>query len=205
MQTKAVSALFALVAAFAIAFASARAESGLGPPVGAPIPHDLAATDAQGRAQSFDSLVGERGMALFFVRSVDWCPFCRGQAQDIHEARAEFAERGLSVAFVSYDPVEKQARFIEETGFAPALLSDEGSKIIDAFGLRNEAHKSGRFAGIPHPAVFIVAPDRTILAKLYEEDYATNDKSYRNRPTVEAILKAADAALDAREQAAYRP
>jgi hypothetical protein len=66
---------------------------------------------------------------------------------------------------------------------------------IDAFGLRNEKHVSGRFAGIPYPAAFIVKPDRTIAAKLFEADYTTNDKSYQNRPEVAAVLAAADASL----------
>ena len=172
----------------------AKAEE-LGPAVGEIIPHSLEISDAAGEPQSFETLVGENGMALFFVRSVEWCPFCKAQAIGVNEARAEFEERGLSVVFVSYDPAEKQTAFVKQNDFAPPLLSDPRSEIIDAFGLRNEAHKEGRFAGIPHPAAFIVAPDRTIIAKLYEEDYASNDKSYRNRPAVDAVLAAADAAL----------
>ncbi len=182
-------------AAMLFAAASVANAEELGPAVGETIPHSLEASDAAGEPQSFETLVGENGMALFFVRSVDWCPFCKAQATGVNEARAEFEQRGLSIVFVSYDAAEKQAAFVEQNGFAPALLSDPRSEIIDAFGLRNETHKEGRFAGIPHPAIFLVAPDRTVLAKLYEEDYASNDKSYRNRPAVDAVLAAADAAL----------
>ncbi len=190
MGAKAAAAIF--VAALALAPASAGE---LGPKIGAAIPNDLSATDAKGAARSFDNLVGPKGMALFFVRSVDWCPYCRAQALSIDASRADFEQRGLSVVFVSYDAPDKQKKFAAEKSVEVTLLSDPRSEIIDAFGLRNEKHVSGRFAGIPHPAAFIVKPDRTIAAKLYEIDYETNDKSYVNRPEVGAVLTAADAAL----------
>lgn len=196
--------LFAALAALVLAAAGPAAASSpaaetksaeLGPKVGAAIPHDLTATDASGAARSFETLVGEKGMALFFVRSVDWCPYCKAQALSVDAARADFERRGLSVVFVSYDDSAKQRKFASEKSVSVTLLSDPKSEIIDAFGLRNEKHTSGRFAGIPHPAAFIVKPDRTIAAKLYEADYVTNDKSYVNRPEVGAILAAADASL----------
>ncbi len=183
----------ALLAAVALTLSTAAAE--LGPKTGAPIPHDLSATDASGAARSFETLVGEKGMALFFVRSVDWCPYCKAQTLSVDAARAEFEKRGLSVVFISYDSAEKQKAFAQGKNVSLTLLSDPESKIIDAFGLRNEKHTSGRFAGIPHPAAFIVKPDKTIAAKLFEADYATNDKSYVNRPEVGAVLAAADASL----------
>jgi len=167
----------------------------LGPKVGALVPHTLAATDANGAPRNFDNLVGPKGMALFFVRSVDWCPYCKAQTLSVDAARAEFEKRGLSVVFVSYDSNEKQKAFAASRELGVTLLSDPKSEIIDAFGLRNAKHTSGRFAGIPHPAAFVVKPDRSIAAKLYESDYQTNDRSYVNRPEVGAILAAADAAL----------
>lgn len=187
--------LFAAGPAAASSPASETQAADLGPKIGAAIPHDLTATDATGATRSFESLVGPKGMALFFVRSVDWCPYCKAQTLSVDAARAEFEKRGLSVVFVSYDAADKQKKFAAEKSLGVTLLSDPKSEIIDAFGLRNEKHVSGRFAGIPHPAAFIVKPDGAIAAKLFETDYATNDKSYVNRPEVGAILAAADAAL----------
>ncbi|MGD8808996.1 MAG: hypothetical protein PVG24_05290 [Gammaproteobacteria bacterium] len=45
---------------------------GKGPEIGAPIPHSLAATDQNGKAQDFASLKGERGLVLLFARSLGW-------------------------------------------------------------------------------------------------------------------------------------
>ncbi len=190
--------MFAKAAAafwFALAALSPAIAGELGPKVGAAIPHDLAATDATGAARSFESLVGPKGMALFFIRSVDWCPYCKAQTLSVDASRADFAKRGLSVVFVSYDAAEMQMAFAKGRNVSVTLLSDPKSEIIDAFGLRNERHSSGRFAGIPHPAAFIVRRDRTIAAKLFEADYETNDQSYINRPEVGAVLAAADGAL----------
>ncbi|MGE0409864.1 MAG: peroxiredoxin family protein [Amphiplicatus sp.] len=188
--------LAAAGAVLGMSFGTAGAAD-LGPPVGARMPHDLAAEDATGAARSFDNLAGENGMALFFVRSVDWCPYCQRQTLEVNAAKPEFDARGLSVVVVSYDPVEKQKAFADKNDVSATLLSDPRSEIIDAFGLRNEKHATGRAAGIPHPAVFIVGPDRVIRAKLYEEDFATDDKSYTKRPAVEAVLSAADKAMSA--------
>ena len=42
-----------------------------GPAIGAPIP-GFAATDQNGRLQTFESLRGPHGLSLLFVRSADW-------------------------------------------------------------------------------------------------------------------------------------
>lgn len=176
---------------FAASGASAQPPE-LGPKVGTTIPHTLEANDSTGAARDFASLAGPNGMALYFIRSVEWCPYCKNQTLTVDAARKDFEKRGVSVVFVSYDAREKQAAFVKEHNIGVTLLSDPKSEIIDAFHLRNETHKDGRFAGIPHPAVFYVKPDRVIAAKLYEEDYLTNDKSYRQRPEVAAVLEAID-------------
>ncbi|MEO0878862.1 MAG: peroxiredoxin family protein [Pseudomonadota bacterium] len=177
--------------------ASSVATAELGPPIGAVAPHDLSAQTARGGPVTFKALSGENGIALFFVRSVDWCPYCKAQASDISARIEDFENRGFNVAFVSYDSVFKQKKFAQARDFNPVLISDQSLEIINAFGLRNEKHSEGsRFYGIPHPAVFIIDRDRKIVAKLYEQDYAVNDKSYRNRPAVDIILSAIDAASE---------
>lgn len=198
--------LYALAAAFAVVAGTANASEAdtpeLGPAVGAEIPHDLSATAHDGAAQSFETLRGDRGLALFFVRSVDWCPFCQIQVMDVDRRAAEFEERGLNVVFLSYDTPEEQTQFVDRRKIQSLLLSDTESEIIDAFGLRNENYEEGSNAyGVPHPVVFIVNPDRIIAAKLHEEDYLSNDRSYRNRPAVDLILNAVDEAASAGELA----
>lgn len=153
----------------------------LGTPVGETIPE----------TQRFEEMMGEEGATIVFVRSVSWCPFCKKQVMELDSERAIFAAEGRPLIFVSYDTAPKQAAFAEKQGVESALVSDEGSALIKAFGILNENHRPGsRAYGIPHPAVFIVDENGVVESKLFEEDWATNDKSYRNRPAVETILAA---------------
>ena len=168
----------------------------LGPALGAPIPHDLALPDPDGVVAPISARMGPRGAAVFFVRSLDWCPYCKAQAVDVSARLSEFTALGLSVVFVSYDSPARQAAFVQRTAFAPVLLSDDGSRAIRAFGLLNgTVAEDSRFYGIPHPAVFILDREGVVRAKLYEADFLTNDKSYRNRPAVDRILEAATLSL----------
>jgi len=189
--------LSAVTALFFFSAAIAEEVAELGPVVGEQIPVDFSTIrDRQGNIMVFDDLSAENGSVIFFVRSVDWCPFCKRQAVDVNAHAAEFESRGLKPVFISYDTPEKQTKFAAKEDFSLTILSDVRSEVINAFGLLNESHSPGsRFYGIPHPAVFIVNPDGVILAKLYEEDYITNEKSYRNRPAVDVILEKADKVL----------
>lgn len=170
----------------------------LGPEIGAAIPHDLNIADANGEQKDFDALTGENGMALFFIRSVDWCPYCKAQAIEVDGRSKEFEDRGLSVVFLSYDEPMKQQEFIKRRDIKSVVLSDAQSEVIKSFGLLNENYEQdSRAYGVPHPAVFIVNNDKTVAAKLYEEDFLTNAKSYRNRPAVDLILDTVDEAVAA--------
>ncbi len=61
-----------LIGLAALALAAAQgAEIPSGPAVGTRVP-DFTLTDQDGRARSLASLMGKRGLMLYFVRSADW-------------------------------------------------------------------------------------------------------------------------------------
>jgi peroxiredoxin len=155
----------------------------LGPAIGTKIPHDLAVQDDQGKARNFKDLVGENGAVLVFYRSAKWCPFCQRQLIELNKSAANEAKAlGYNMVGISYDAVASINKFKIKNSISYPLLSDDGSKIIDAFGIRNEQHKEGHFAyGIPHPIIIITDKNGIIKAKLREE-------GYRNRPETEVIL-----------------
>lgn len=66
------------------------------------------------------------------------------------------------------------------------LLSDPQHKIIDAYGLRDEAYKGQDIYGIPHPAVYIVNKEGKVSWVRIESDY-------KQRPTNAEIRAALDA------------
>lgn len=81
---------------------------------------------------------------------------------------------------MSYDSVEVLDRFARRRKITFPLLSDVGSKTIDAFGLKNQERKDG----VPHPGTVLVGEDGKVIAKLFHE-------GYRKRHLAEEIVAAA--------------
>ena len=92
---------------------------------------------------------------------------------------------GWPVTAISCDSPEVLDTLTKANSITYSLMSDPGSKAIDAFGLRNEAmNGKARFEGIPHPIILFIAKYGTVKAKLYE---ATCQK----RPTGEVVVQKA--------------
>jgi peroxiredoxin len=166
----------------------ASAESiDIGPKVGESIPAPFVVRDAAGTEKTLADLTGSAGVVLVFVRSASWCPYCMQQLKDIQAIAGPLEKRGYRLASVSYDAPEVLAKFAEKYGVSYALLSDQGSKMIDAFGIRDPQYKeNSRAYGVPMPGIFIVDGKGVVRAKLAEEGYKT-------RPPAEAIIAAVDA------------
>lgn len=180
MRTRFSMLLMALVALGAPALAHTA-----GPAVGARVPA-LQVTTAAGAPASLASVAGRSGTVLVFVRSAKWCPYCQKQLVDLNAAVAPLAQRGYRMAAISYDDPAVLAGFASARGVGYPLLSDAGSRTIDAFGLRDPAYAAGHFAaGVPRPTILILAPDGTVRARLAEDDY-------RKRPPVDAVVAAVD-------------
>src|SRR4051812_6943728 len=84
-RRKILSALVALiVAVFAITATPlfANPDFELGPPVNAKVPDIGTPKDFTGTPRTLASLMGDKGLVLFFFRSADWCPFCQAQMMD---------------------------------------------------------------------------------------------------------------------------
>ncbi|MEO0466093.1 MAG: redoxin domain-containing protein [Pseudomonadota bacterium] len=123
------------------------------------------------------------GTVLVFVRSADWCPFCKTQLEDLKTAAAPLEAEGWALQALSYDSPDLLEAFAADKELNYVLLSDEDSSEIDAFALRNMDVLAGsRFDGIPHPAIVFIAGDGTVSAVLREE-------GYRDRPPVDLILE----------------
>lgn len=181
--------LFKLVAAAAALFAvtvSATAQN-VGPEVGTTINLDFAGLDQEGNQQNFDSIVGENGAVVVFYRSAKWCPFCQMQLIDLNTNAIEAVkERGYGLAGVSYDKVRDLERFHKKWRVGFPLLSDEGSKMIDALGLRNEDYKEGHYAhGVPHPVILVLDRNKKVTAKLMRD-------GYRDRPEPQVLIETLD-------------
>ena len=142
--------------------------------------------DTDGTAQTFEALAGTKGTVVAFVRSADWCPYCKKQLMDLEAAVAPLADGGWTLVSVSYDTVETLAAFKAEKSLSYAMLSDEGSAAIKAFNLLNTDMKPGsRYEGVPHPAIMFIGVDGRIEKTLRE-------KGYKNRPAVDLVIETAE-------------
>jgi peroxiredoxin len=166
------------------AIAQLPAGTELGPKVGATAP-TFSVVSPDDKIHDLKSLAGEAGATVVFYRSADWCPFCKLQLKNLNEVAAELAAMGWPMVGVSYDPAETLTAFSTASALKYPLMTDPGSKAIDAFGLRNEAmNGKARFEGIPHPIILFIGKDGVVKAKLYEE-------AYQKRPPAELVVQTA--------------
>lgn len=158
----------------------AAAPLNIGPPINAPAP-TISAVNIDGSPANIAAMTGSEGVILTFVRSVDWCPFCKKQLIALNAAEAELWGSGWQLVGLSYDSPEKLAEFTGKSNITFPLLSDADSATIKAFNLlNNDVSADSRSYGIPHPAIVFIANDGTVRAVLREE-------GYRTRPSLDAI------------------
>lgn len=153
-----------------------------GPAIGDRAPVDLELADADGAAMPLSERTGEKGTILIFTRSVDWCPYCQGQLKKLNDVASNLKEQGYTVAGVSYDPVSSLKEFSNEQKISYTLLSDQGSKLIDAFAIRDPqyADPEKRAYGVPYASIFVLDSDGVVRAKSVSSDHKV-------RPTNEEL------------------
>jgi peroxiredoxin len=153
-----------------------------GPVVGSVFPNALALQDQSGKPQSLRALLGKNGAAVFFVRSADWCPFCKRQLADANSHVADFQKLGLNVVSVSMDSVDKIAAFHDSQHVGFNMLSDADGKVVETLGVRDTQYSDGSKAyGVARPMIFIVDRRLKITHKYAQE-------SYRDRPDLTCVL-----------------
>jgi len=143
--------------------------------VGAKAPN-IALKDQNGVERKLSDLLSKGPVALVFYRSADWWPFCKRQLVQLRDNLEELSEYKIQIVGVSYDSVDTLKRFSDSEKIPFPLLSDEGSKAIEAFDLIFEN-------GLPHPGTVLIGQDGVIRKKIFKE-------GYRTRHTIEE-LKAA--------------
>lgn len=152
--------------------------------VGAQAPMDTAFETKDGDTD-LAGIVANGPAVLIFTRSVSWCPFCQTQLKSVNAIVDDLKERGYSLYGVSYDTTEEQNRFSMNQMLDYGMLSDQGSKAIDAFGLRDPQYTEGRAVGVPYAAVMVIGEDGKVITKSVSSDY-------KMRPTNDQILELID-------------
>ena len=180
-------ALATAVATFLTFAGGALADAPFGPKPGDAAPPLGALENQVGQPRQLLELAGRKGVVLMFFRSAAWCPFCQAQLIAMNDGAAQIERRGYKVVGISYDKPSVNAEFSERRKITFTLLSDPGSKTIDAWGLRDPQYPVGNLAyGVPRPIIFVIDRKGRIQATLAED-------TYRKRPPVSEVLRAIDA------------
>ena len=107
----------------------------------------------------------------------------------LDEWRERFEALGVKVAGMAYDDLEILSSFHAERELGYPLLRDADAKHAISFDVLNEYYKPGSFAyGIPHPGIFYISPEGTVLAKVAVP-------GYRQRPPMEDVFEAVQQAV----------
>jgi peroxiredoxin len=152
------------------------------PMPGTSFPHALNAPDQTGKIRSLKSVTGKNGAVIFFVRSADWCPFCKRQLVDVNRRLADFRALGFEVASVSVDDIAPIAEFHKEQRIGYVMLSDPKGSINEALGIQDTQYPSGSKAfGVPKPTAYVIDKKGTIRLR-YQEP------TFRTRPDLDAMI-----------------
>jgi peroxiredoxin Q/BCP len=121
-------------------------------------PFEMAADD--GSVVSTESLAGSRYVLYFYPK--DDTPGCTAQACGLRDSWDRVAATGIEVFGVSPDSVRSHVKFRQKYDLPYRLLSDEGHRIADAFGVWVEKSYAGRtYMGVER-TTFVIGPDGRI-------------------------------------------
>jgi len=96
------------------------------------------------------------------------------QFVQLQSHHSKFLDAGIALVALTYDSPEAQRAFVEKNAIAYPLLSDIEAHSVKTLGILNEEYAPGDGAyGIPHPGIFVVNPEGTIVGKIFIEGYET--------------------------------
>jgi peroxiredoxin len=172
-----VALAFALIAGMTAPVTHSRADAQMqdaspGIALGAKAPTTLALQTSAGKPTSLAKEMGPNGILVF----------CKAQLSGLNSIRPKLAEMGYALVSLSYDKPDKLAGFARTKGITFPMLSDQGSKLIDAMALRDPQYAAVPFAnGVPYATVLVIGKDGRVKAKNVSKDYKV-------RPTNAQIL-----------------
>src|SRR5258706_14421933 len=107
---------FALALVLMGGFSLTASADDVGPPIGAKVPDIGTPPDQTGMPRTLASLMGDKGLVLFFFRSADWCPYCQAQMMDLNTAVAALERRGYKMARTFHHSPQNVNALIQRRG-----------------------------------------------------------------------------------------
>jgi peroxiredoxin Q/BCP len=126
---------------------------------GGPAP-DFTLEDQDGNAVTLSDLRGRWALVYFYPKADT--PGCTAQACSARDHSADYEAANTVVLGVSPDSVEDLRKFADKFGLAFTLLSDEGGKVAQQYGVWVEKNKFGKtYFGNQRSSV-LVDPDGNV-------------------------------------------
>ena len=126
---------------------------------GDPAP-EFSMTADDGTQVSSADLAGSRYVLYFYPK--DDTPGCTTQACSIRDSWSRVSTTGATLFGVSPDSVKSHVKFREKYALPYRLLSDEGHRLAEAFGVWIEKHFAGKSYYGNERSTFVVGPDGRI-------------------------------------------
>lgn len=136
--------------------------------------------DQNDREVSLDALLKKGPVAVVFIRSVEWCVYCQLQAIELQRNLKEIEAGGGQVVVITYDAPAKIKSFARKKKITLPILSDPGSKTIEAYAMRS-IRGTGDQAGASQHGTFVIDQKGIVRAKPYLT-------SFEERSVVDALV-----------------
>lgn len=128
--------------------------------------------DQTGKQVSLDALLKKGPVALVFFRSAETCLACQLQLIKLQRHVKEINDAGGQLVGISADPASAAKCFADNEAISIPMLTDTGSKIIDAYGVR-DTQRGPPGNGYARHIIFIVDQKGVIRDKrpgvIYDE------------------------------------
>jgi peroxiredoxin Q/BCP len=117
-------------------------------------------TTDEGREVSSADLAGTRYVLYFYPK--DDTPGCTTQACELRDSWTRVTGTGVTLFGVSPDSVKSHAKFRAKYSLPYELLSDEGHRLAEAYGVWIEKTSAGRTYFGNERSTFVIGPDGRI-------------------------------------------
>jgi thioredoxin-dependent peroxiredoxin len=135
---------------------------------------DFELPDQDGRTVKLSDFLGQPVVVYFYPKAAT--PGCTTQACGVRDHRADYEQADAVVLGISPDPVAKVKKFHEKEGLNFALLSDEGHRVADAYGVWVEKSMYGKTYFGNERTTFIIDPGGKVADVLRKVKPAEHDE-----------------------------
>ena len=159
---------------------------------------DFSAKDQTGTTINLKDQLKKGSVVLVFYRG-QWCPHCNKQLSKLEDSIQLIKAKGASLIAVTPEKQENIRKTIAKTKASYPILFDEGLQIMKSYdvayavdnttiekykkyGIDFNESNGANGANLPVPAIYVINKEGVIVFRHFDPDY-------RNRATVEEILK----------------